>query len=171
VSEALAPPFLVAALLVGVAGVLKFRAPSAAAHALRELGIPAGDPLVRAVAAGEVGLSVVCVVHPVAVVATVLAAAYVTFAGVAALLVRRRVACGCFGEADAPTTGFHALASAVLAGVAAASAIVGPRGLAWLAGPPGPKGVALAVGVAGATYAVVLVYTEVPRAWAVWSGE
>jgi hypothetical protein len=40
-----------------------------------------------------------------------------------------------------------------------------------MAGRPSITGAALLVGVLGATYALVLVYTSVPRAWAVWSGE
>jgi hypothetical protein len=166
VSEALAPPFLVASLVLCVAGLAKFRAPETAAGAL---GLQAR--IIRAIAVGEVALGTACLVHATRVTAAVLAAAYVMFAGVAAVLAGRRVACGCFGGDETPVSGGHAILSAAVAVVAAAAAFASPRGIGWLASQPGFGRVVLAVGVAGATYAVVLAYTAVPRAWAAWSGE
>jgi hypothetical protein len=166
VTQGLAPPFLVCALVLCVAGLAKLRAPQTAAAAL---GLPAW--IVRAFAAGELALGAVCALHPTRAGAVGLAVVYSLFAIVAVVLMRRRVACGCFGDDDLPVSRAHVIASELLAAMAAAAAFTRPHGLGWLAGEPGLGGVARLVGVAGATYAMVLVYTAVPRAWAAWSGE
>ena len=92
-SAALAPPFVVASLLLCVAGVSKLRAPAGAAAALH-----LSPRVVRTLAAGEVALGVACALHPAPALAVALAVVYALFAAVAAVLRRRRVACGCFGE-------------------------------------------------------------------------
>jgi hypothetical protein len=172
VSEALAPPFLVAALILCVAGGLKLRSPRQAVGALRTLGLPDRVGLVRVLACGEIALGVACLVHPTRATAGVLTGAYATFAGVAALLARRRVGCGCFGEDETtPVSGAHALLNGLVAVVAAAAAVSSPRGAAWLASRPAPTAAVLAVGTVGAAYAFVLLYTDVPRAWSAWSAE
>jgi hypothetical protein len=166
VSHALAPPFLVASLVLCIAGVSKLRAPETAARAL---GLPTW--VVRVLAAGEVVLGALCALHPTRAGAVGLAVVYSVFATVAVVLRRRRVACGCFGDNGSPVSLAHVIASELLGALALAAALTGPRGLGWLAGQPGIRAVVLAVGVAGAAYATVLVYTTVPRAWAAWSGE
>jgi Methylamine utilisation protein MauE len=171
VSAALVPAFLVAALLLCVAGTLKLRSPGPAAGALRALGLPGAFLLVRALAVGEIVLGAVCAVDPSRVCAAALAGAYCTFAGVAAALVRRRAACGCFGEGEEPATPSHLIASAVLSAVAAAAAVAGPRGLGWILERPATTATVLVFGIAGALYATVIVYTQLPAAWAAWSGE
>jgi hypothetical protein len=171
VTQALAPPFLVASLVLCVAGAFKLRSPEIAAAALRALRLPGGTWLVRGLAVGELVLGAACAVNPSRATAAALAAAYLTFAGVAAALVGRRVACGCFGEADTPVSRVHVAANLALGAVAVAAAVASPRGLGWLAGQPAGRGVAVAIGIAGAAYAVVLAYTEVPRAWGAWGGE
>ena len=163
-SVALAPVFAVAALLLCVAGLAKLRAPAAAAAAL---GAPSWT--IRALAAGEVALGAACVVHPTRALAVALAVTFAVFAGVAAVLKRRRMACGCFGDDDLPVSHAHVIASELLCAVGVAAAVASPRGL--LAGQPAWTAGVLAAGVGASVYAIVLVYTEVPRAWAAWSGE
>jgi len=165
VSEALAPPFLVASLVLCLAGLAKLRAPHTAAAALRT-----SPSLVRGLAVGEFVLGVTCMVHPTRATAVVLAGAYATFTGVAATLRRRRVACGCFGDNDLPVSQAHVIASELLCALAVAAAIASPRGLPWLASQPAVTAGVLAVGIAAAVYATVLLYTVVPRAWSAWSG-
>jgi len=166
VSAALAPPFLVASLVLCLAGLAKLRAPAAAAAALHT-----GPWAIRALAAGEVALGAACAVHPTRALATALAVLYGLFALVAARLRRERVACGCFGDDDLPVSQAHVVASELLGTLAAAAAVVAPLGLPWLASQPTPKALVLAVAIAGAVYATVLLYTAVPRAWSAWSGE
>lgn len=170
-SAALVPPFVVAALLLCVAGGLKLRSPEAAAAALHALALPGGVWAIRALAAAELALGGLCAVHPTGVSAAVLAGAYGAFSAVAALLVRKRAACGCFGEGELPATMSHSAAGAALGAVAAATALAGPRGFGWILGRPATTATVLVLGIAGALYATVIVYTELPAAWAAWSGE
>ena len=170
-SEALTPPFLVASLLLCVAGAFKLRAPRVAADALGTLGFPGGVWLVRGVAVGELVLGAACAVFPTRAGAVVLTAAYVTFAGVAALLARGRASCGCFGEDETPVSAGHWIASLVLGAVALGVAASGSHGLGWVLGRPAPTAAVLLIGIAGAVYATVQVYTAVPRAWSAWSGQ
>jgi methylamine utilization protein MauE len=156
VTQALTPPFLVAALVLCVAGVAKLRAPRRA---------------MRALAVGEVALGAACLVHPTRPLALAMSVVYMSFAAVAVVLRRRRLACGCFGENDFPVSLAHVIASELLGSLALAAAIAGPRGLGWLAGRSPAAAAVLLIGVAGAAYAAVLVYTAAPRAWATWSGE
>ncbi len=162
-SAALAPPFVVAALLLCVAGASKLRAPAVAAAALRT-----SPWVIRALAAGEVALGLAGAVDPMPALGVALAIAYALFAAVAAVLMRRRVACGCFGEDDFPVSAGHWIASALLGTLVLAAAVAGPRGLGWLLERPAPQAVALLIGIAGGLYATVLVYTVVPRAWGAW---
>ncbi len=153
-SEALAPAFLVASLLLCVSGALKLRSRPAP---MRALGV------------GEVALGMVCAVHPTRAQAVALAVVYASFAAVAVILMRRRQACGCFGENDFPVSAGHSVASATLGTLALAAAVAGPHGLGWVFGQPPATAAVLLIGIAGAVYAVVLVYTVVPRAWGAWS--
>jgi hypothetical protein len=152
-SAALAPAFIVAALVLCVSGALKLRSAS---------------PRMRVLAVGELALGTVCAVHPTRALALAVAVLYLSFAAVAAVLRRRRAACGCFGENDFPVTLAHVIASELLGTLAAVAAVAGPRGFGWVFAQPAPTALVLAIGVAGAVYATVFVYTVVPRAWAAW---
>ena len=152
-SVTLAPAFLVASLLLCVSGAMKLRSPRTP---MRALGV------------GEVALGAACTVHPTLGLAVAMAVAYASFGTAAVVLMRRRAACGCFGENDFPVTAGHAVASATLGTLVLAAAVAGPRGLGWVIGLPAPQAVVMLAGIAGAVYAVVLVYTVVPRAWEAW---
>jgi hypothetical protein len=162
--DVLRGPLAIAALVVAIAAVAKLRAPETAASALATLRLPGGRGLVRAAAALELVLGIVCVGWPGRWPAAALAGAYGVFTGAAVLLARGRASCGCFGGAgETPVTGAHAGLSALLGATCAAAAVFPPP--AVLAG----GSVALVVGVVGAAYAVVLAYTELPAAWSAWS--
>jgi hypothetical protein len=161
VAEVLAGPLAIAALVVGIAGVAKLRAPATAAGALMTLGVPGGQRLVRALAASEVLMAGWCLGWPGRWPAVALALAYGGFAGVAVALARRRAACGCFGGAgEGPVSAVHMWLSAALGAVCLAAAV---RPAARV------QSVTVAIGVAGAAYAIVLAYTELPAAWRAWS--
>ena len=55
------------------------------------------------------------------------------------------------------------IASELLGAVAVGAALAGPHGLGWVLDQPPMQTAALLVGVAGALYATVLVYTQLPR--------
>lgn len=152
-SAALAPAFIVASLLLCVSGPLKLRSARAP---MRALGV------------GELALGTACLLWPARVLALALAAVYLLFAGAAVILRRRREACSCFGENDFRVTLAHVIASELLGTLVLVAAVAGPRGLGWVFGQPAPEAIVLLAGIAGAVYAVVLVYTVVPRAWGAW---
>jgi hypothetical protein len=166
VADVLTAPLAVAALVLVVAGVAKLRAPAPAVGALRELGLPAAAPPIRAFAAGEIALGVWALASPTTVAATALAGCYAAFAGLALLLASRRAACGCFGEGDFPASRGQALISAVLAVACAAATIWSAPGIA---DRPAAQAVVLVIAIAGSAYATVLAYTLLPAAWSAWS--
>ena len=102
--DVLTAPLAVAALVLVVAGVAKLRAPAPAVAALRELGLPAAAPAIRAFAVGEIALGIWALATPTSIAAIALACCYAAFAGLALLLASRRAACGCFGEGDFPAS-------------------------------------------------------------------
>ena len=165
-TQALAPPFLVASLILCAAGVFKLRSPVVAATALRM-----SPWAVRGLACGEIALGAACALVPSRPLAVGLAVVYGGFSLVAVLLMRRGVPCGCFGDNDLPVSLAHVIASELLGALALGAALAGPRGLSWVLGRPAPTAVVLVVGIAGGLYATLVLYTQLPAAWAAWSGE
>lgn len=165
-SAALGPPFVVAALLLCVAGALKLRSPDVAAAALGT-----SRRTVRGLACIEVALGAACALFPAWPLAVALALVYGLFSVVAVVLMRRGVACGCFGDNGLPVSWAHVIASELLAALSLGAALNGPRGLGWVLDQPAPQAVVLIAGIAGALYATVAVYTHLPAAWTAWSGE
>jgi hypothetical protein len=169
-SEVLTGPVLAAAALVCVAAVGKLREPGGAVRAVSVLvGRPARTWQVRAVAGLELVVGVTVLVAPTSVPVAVLAGLYGTFAGAGAALRVRGVGCGCFGAGaaggadDAVVSVAHVALSAVLAAVCAAGAAWPGHAADWAVTRP-----ALAVGIAGCVYALVLAYTQLPVAWGAW---
>jgi hypothetical protein len=118
---------------------------------------------VPALCALELVVGAVALVAPARAPVAVLAGLYGTFAGAGAALRVRGVGCGCFGEAGAPVSVAHVALSGVLAAVCAAGAAWTGHGVGWALSRP-----ALAVGIAGCVYALVLAYTVLPVAWGAW---
>jgi uncharacterized membrane protein YphA (DoxX/SURF4 family) len=169
-AEVLTPIFATAALIVCLAGAAKLRSPDGATRALRTIGLPGNDLLVRALAVGEVALGLACVIDPRPALAVALACLYGVFAIVAYALVRERAGCGCFGEGDTPASVLQSAISVVLALGALLSAVWTPHGLAWVVDRSGATAAVLLVGIGGAVYASVMAYTVLPQAWGAWSG-
>ncbi len=168
-ASALTPPFLVAALVLCVAGSAKLRAPDPARRALVVLGLPFGRATVRTVGLGEIGIGGWCAIAPSRLGALAIAVIYGLFAVIAAALARRRASCGCFGEDDSPASIAQAFISVGIALLAIGEAVAGPHGAVWILGRPAAQAAVLFVAVPAATCAAVLLYTEFPRAWGAWS--
>jgi hypothetical protein len=175
VQAALTPPFIAAALVLCAAGIAKLRSPAPAVAALQAVGVSprllrsAGRALVRCAALAELALGGWCAIAPSRPAAALLAAAYALFAGIAVLLVRRRAACGCFGDERAPASLTQSMLSAAFAVIAALAATEPVHGAAWILDRPPGSAVAVSVGIAGIAYAAVIAYTELPQAWTAWS--
>jgi hypothetical protein len=164
----LTTPIAVAAVVLAVAGIAKLGSPAGAERALAAAGLSVPGVAVRIAASLELAVAALVLLAPGRAACAVLAASYALLAVVAGILARRGAACGCFGDDDAPATAAHVSLSAVLALVAAAGVAWPVHGIAWLlSGAPGVVG-PLALGIAGAVYATVLAYTELPPAWSAW---
>jgi hypothetical protein len=122
----LAGPLHAAALVVLVAAAAKVVRPTAAAAALRSLGLPGTRSAVRVIAAAEavVAVAVLAGVDGGRPPAAALAALHLGFAAIAAALRARAATCGCFGEAT-PVTGTHLVVNVAVAGLALAAAATG----------------------------------------------
>ncbi|HWF73935.1 MAG TPA: MauE/DoxX family redox-associated membrane protein [Solirubrobacteraceae bacterium] len=167
-SAILTAPVAVAVLVLALAGVAKLRAPDPARYALAAAGLTIPRAAIRILAGAELAVAALVLLAPGRAACALLAATYGVLALVAGALARRGAACGCFGGGDAPATAAHVALSAALALVAAAAVAWPAHGIAWLLrGTPGVAG-PLALGIAGAAYATVLAYTELPAAWTAW---
>jgi hypothetical protein len=170
VASALTPPLAVAAVVLCLAGLAKLRSPSEALGALSEIGLSVPVALVRAFAIFEIGLAGWWAARPGAVPAAVIACVYAGFACLALVFRRRRASCGCFGAHEAPASIVQSCISLALALVAGAGAIWPVHGVSWLVAEPVATVMVLTLGIAGAAYATVLAYTELPLAWSAWAG-
>ena len=159
--DALAGPFLAAAVLLVAAGGAKLADPLPLVRALRSARLPAPVQGVRVVAGAEVMLGLAALLTGSRAAATGVALSYAAFTGFV-LLARARggvlASCGCFGKADTPPTSTHVVTTAVLAAVAAVVAVrpLGP--LSDLLGASPAGGLPLVVvtaAVAATTYMVL----------------
>ena len=146
----------VVALVVVVGGAAKLVRPVPFAELLATLGLPGGALAARAAGAVEVVLGAAAFLTGARWAASLLAAAYLVFAGTVVVARQRGAAsCGCFGAADAPPSTVHLVLNLVSAAVAAATAAVGAESLpATLSGQPA-AGVPYLVAVGVAVYFVV----------------
>lgn len=163
-------PLLAAAGLLCVSGAAKLRTPQPASTALRTLGLRAGPSLVRVAAAIEFAVGFGTVLTGGRPAALALAVVYAVFAAMTVRLAQQRASCGCFGSGDAPSGRSQLALSLGLMALAAAAAIWPPDGIGWvLARAPG-YAITLLAGVGGCIYALTIAYTQLPAAWAAWSG-
>ncbi len=94
---------------------------------------------------------------------------YAGFCALSLALARRRAACGCFGAGGTPASLGQSLLSAALGVIAVGAAIAPAHGLGWILGAGVAQAGVVMVGIGASAYAVVLAYTQLPRAWAAWS--
>ena len=167
--DALAGPFLAAAVLLVAAGASKLAEPLPLVRALRSARLPAPASAVRAVAGAEVGLGLTALLTGARAAALGVALSYAAFTGFV-LLARRRggvlASCGCFGKADTPPTTTHVVVTAALAGVAGAVAVrpLGPVPDLLAGSPLGGFALLLATAAVAATGYLVLAVLPLVRA-------
>lgn len=122
----LAGPYLVAAVLLVVAGAPKIRQPASAVRALASLRLPASPLLVRVLGTAEVAIGVTAAVRGGRIAGILVAISYAAFSAFVVLALARGgvlASCGCFGTADTPPTRTHVAVTLSLAGVALAVAL------------------------------------------------
>ncbi len=163
-ANALTIPHAVAALVLCVAGLAKFRSPAGAAQAV---GLAPGP--VRVFAVGEMALGAWALADSTRLASLLMAGLYAGFAALTLRLARHGKTCGCFGAQGSPASPLQSLLSIALAGASALAAGGGTHPAGWIFGwPPGFVPL-LAAGTAGAVYGIVLAYTELPRLWQSWN--
>jgi len=117
----------------------------------------------------EIALGTWAGLSPSRVGAAAIACLYTAFSCLALLLARRRAACGCFGEGDAPASPLQCWLSLGLAAIAVGAAASPPHGVIWLAGEQVWFAAVMLIAIAAAVYATVAAYTDLPVAWGAWS--
>jgi hypothetical protein len=170
VAEALSGPFVIAALTLCVAGVAKLRSPALALNTLRAAHLPGGTGVIRIFALVELTLGIMAALSPGTVPAATLACLYAGFAALALVLHRRGAACGCFGDARTPASPSQSAISAALAALCAVAAVSHPPGVTWILNRSPAIATCLMIGIAGAVFATVVAYSELPAAWRAWDG-
>ena len=167
--DALAGPFLAAAVLLVAAGGAKLADPLPLVRALRSARLPAPASAVRAVAGAEVGLGLTALLTGARAAAVGVALSYAAFTGFV-LLARRRggvlASCGCFGKTDTPPTTTHVVVTAALAAAAGAIAVrpLGPVPDLLAGSPLGGLALLLATAAVAATGYLVLAVLPLVRA-------
>lgn len=128
------------AVLLVMAGAAKVVDPSRTVGALRALGWPSSEVLVRGAAAGELVLGVAALAVGGPALAMLVAASYLGFAVFVVVALGAGTplgTCGCFGRVDTEPRATHVVvdvllaAGAVTAGVADAPALLDASWIAW----------------------------------------
>ena len=168
--DALAGPFLAAAVLLVAAGGSKLVDPLPLVRALRSARLPAPAGAVRAFAGAEVVLGLVALTTGSRAASAGVALSYAAFTGFV-LLARHRggvlASCGCFGKTDTPPTSTHVVVStAALAGVAGVVAVrpLGPVPDLLAGSPLGGLALVVATVAVAATAYLVLAVLPLVRA-------
>ena len=150
------------ALLLAAAGAQKLTSPAATGAALQTAKLPSNSMLVRLLGGYELVLAAGVLLVGGTMPAVLLALTYGAFAVFALRQSRRGEGCGCFGEADAPTTSVHVVLNSIGAAVAAVAAFLPALPLPVLRAQPLVLLVALAL-LATATALLRLVLTALPE--------
>lgn len=157
------------ALLLGLAGVMKVVAPSAARQALSHTGLPgvqalSSTLLVRVFGVAEIAISLLVVFVGGRLAAACLGAAYLLLLVVSWRLVRYSPGrdCGCFGTSGEPATNWHVGVNAMACLVAGASLIWPPNSLITAVADAGALGVVLLVGIVLLAWLGYLLMTALP---------
>lgn len=159
-------PFLVAALLLTVAGALKAFDPATTAGALRRAGLPVPAVAVRIGGAFEVVVGVAAIVTGAPLPAALVAFSYLLFTGFVVVALARHLpigSCGCFGKVDTPPSVIHLVLN-VGAIVSAIAVALGPGGgIADVLADQELLGLPFLLLVAIATYTAFLALTILPQ--------
>jgi hypothetical protein len=161
-----AGPFVVAALLLVVAGAMKAVDPATTAGALHRAGLPGAPVAVRIGGGVEVVVGVVAIATGATVPALLVAASYLLFTAFVVVALVRHIpigSCGCFGKVDTPPSVVHVVVNAC-AIVAAVAVALGPGGgIADVLGDQPLLGLPFLLLVGIATYASFLALTLIPQ--------
>jgi hypothetical protein len=161
-----AGPFLVAALLLTVAGALKAYDPATTAGALRRAGFGVPPWAVRVGGVVEVVIGVAAIVTGATLAAGLVAVSYLLFTAFVVFALVRHIpigSCGCFGKIDTPPSAIHVVLN-VGAIVTATAVALGPDGgIGEVLADQELLGLPFLLFVATATYLAFLALTTLPQ--------
>jgi len=161
-----AGPFLIAALLLAVAGAAKVIDPTTTVGALRKLGLPASATAVRVGGAVEVVLAVGAVLTGAPVLAGLVAVSYLLFTAFVLVALGRGLpigSCGCFGKVDTPPSVLHVVVNLAAVAAAIGVALGDGTGIADVLADQPLAGVPFLLLVAVGGYAAFTALTVVPQ--------
>lgn len=165
-------PVAVASLLLAVAGAAKLVNPAPTGVALRTLRLPSSAIVVRLVGATELVVGVATLALGGRLLALLLGLAYLSFAVVVVVSVRRgdTASCGCFGRVDTPPSLLHAAVNASLGTAGVGAAVAGLADLGTILADQPAAGLPYLGLVGLATWATYLVLTILPLPTAAGAG-
>jgi len=161
-----AGPFLIAATLLVVGGLLKALRPLDTANALRGVGVPLGPGIVRFGGAAEAAVGIWAITTGGRWSAILVAVSYAAFTAfvVAALLRHAPIAsCGCFGKADTPPSLVHVGVNLIACLAAVAVAVDPGAGLRAILATQPLAGAPFLLLVATGVFLTFLALTLLPR--------
>jgi hypothetical protein len=161
-----AGPFIVAALLLAIAGGLKAYDPTMTVGALRGAGITVLPVVVRIGGALELVLGVVAIATGAPAAAVLVAVSYLAFTAFVVVALRRRFpigSCGCFGRADTPPSRVHVVVNIGAVIAAAGVALGSGGGIAAVLDDQVAAGLPFLLFVVTATYLAFLALTRLPQ--------
>lgn len=164
--DGLAGPLFIAAVLLVAAGVPKVTEPGDTTRAIRSVGLPASDGLVRAFALVEIAVGVAVVAFGGRFAAALLALLYLGFASFIVLAMTRGgsvASCGCFGKVDTPPTNAHLFLNLGATGIAIAATVSPPPSLVDLLADQPAFGIPFIGFVLIGTWLGYLTLTVLPR--------
>jgi len=171
--DAIAPPFFLAAALLGIAGVLKVVRPRATAQALLDADLPGSGAVARGLGGVEVAAASWAILAPGTGGAVALAVAYLGFAAFLVYVLRTNPdagSCGCVGTKAVPPSALHLTLDVVAAAVGGVYAAVGgPSAVAWVGALGAGPAVVVLAGLGLGGWLAVVAVTEAPNAWRAWS--
>ena len=159
-------PFLVAATLLVVSGVLKTTRPERTVGALVAVGLPGPSWLVRGLGAAEVGVGTGALVWGTRPWGVLVAGSYTAFAAFVALARHRGTplsSCGCFGVIDTPPTILHLVVNIVFTAAGAAVVAGAPAGIPSVVEAQPAVGVTTLLLAGVGTYLCFLVLTRLAQ--------
>ena len=161
-----AGPFLVASLLLTIAGLLKAFDPATTAGALRRAGFPVPPVVVRVGGGIEVLVGVAAIVTGAPLPAALLACSYLVFTGFVLLALARHLpigSCGCFGKVDTPPSVVHVVLNAGAIASAVAVALGSGGGIGDVLADQELLGLPFLLLVGIATYLAFFALTALPQ--------
>jgi uncharacterized membrane protein YphA (DoxX/SURF4 family) len=162
----LSGPFLAISVLLAIAGWMKLYRPGFTAGAIRAVGIPASDVIVRVLGAAELGVGIWAAMTGARAAAATVGMFYLGFTVFVVLALRNDSpisSCGCFGSEDTPPNIGHVLLDVSAATVAFWAALSPPGPWVGMIGEPMSAIVPFLLFTGATVYLLYAIVNVLPR--------